>query len=60
MPFWSIKYLQSRLSRMLPPISDQDGQTATKSDLKTHLLTGPKIEDFSIERDRGLGRQVDL
>ena len=29
-------------------------------DFKAHLLGGPKVEDFTIERDRDTGRSVDL
>ncbi len=33
---------------------------AQKPDFKVHLLAGPKVDDFSIERDRDTGRPVEL
>jgi prevent-host-death family protein len=34
--------------------------TARRPDFKAHLLGGPKVEDFSLKRDRDQGREVDL
>lgn len=31
-----------------------------KPDFKAHLLGGPKVDDFFIERDRDAGRPVEL
>ena len=33
---------------------------AHRPDFKAYLLGGPKVNDFSIERDRDTGRAVDL
>ena len=33
---------------------------AHKPDFKAYLLGGPKLDDFTIERDRDTGRQVEL
>ncbi|MFQ5954008.1 MAG: type II toxin-antitoxin system Phd/YefM family antitoxin [Kiloniellales bacterium] len=33
---------------------------AAKPDFKAYLLSGPKVEDFEIERPRELGRKVEL
>jgi len=33
---------------------------AHKPDFKTHLLSGPKVDDFAIERSRDTGRDIDL
>jgi len=33
---------------------------AQKPDFKEYLLGGPKVDDFSVERDRDTGRAVDL
>ena len=33
---------------------------AQKPDFKAHLLGGPKVDDFSIERDRDIGRLTEL
>jgi prevent-host-death family protein len=34
--------------------------TALKPNFKTYLLGGPKVDDFSIERDRDTGRDIEL
>lgn len=34
--------------------------TGDKPDFLKHLLGGPKVEDFSIERDRDTGREIEL
>jgi antitoxin Phd len=31
-----------------------------KPSLKDYLLSGPKVDDFEIERSRDLGREIDL
>lgn len=33
---------------------------AHQPDFKAHLLGGPKVDDFAIERDRDTGRNVEL
>jgi antitoxin Phd len=43
-------------------ISIEDYRTLVgyKPDFKAHLLGGPKVDDFTIERDRDTGRSVEL
>jgi len=41
-------------------IADYRALTAHKPDLKEYLLGGPKVDGFEIERDRDLGREIDL
>jgi prevent-host-death family protein len=41
-------------------IEDYHALTAGRPDFRVHLLGGPKVEDFVIERDRSTGRDVDL
>ena len=41
-------------------IEDYRALVAHKPDFKAHLLGGPKVDDFSIERDRDTGRSIDL
>ena len=41
-------------------IEDFRALAAHKPDFKAYLLGGPKVDDFSIERDRGTGRRVEL
>jgi antitoxin Phd len=41
-------------------IEDYRRLAAQQPDFKAYLLGGPKVEDFSIERDRDLGRDVEL
>lgn len=41
-------------------IEDYRALVAHKPDFKAHLLGGPKVDDFSIERDGDIGRQVEL
>ena len=41
-------------------IEDYRALAAHKPDLKAHLLGGPKVDDFSIERDRDAGRALEL
>jgi antitoxin Phd len=41
-------------------IADYRALTARKKDFIAHLLSGPKVDDFSIERDKDTGREVDL
>jgi antitoxin Phd len=33
---------------------------AHQPDFTAHLLGGPKVDDFSVERDQGMGREVEL
>lgn len=41
-------------------IEDYRALAARKPDFKAHLLSGPKVDDFAIERDRDTGRAVKL
>lgn len=41
-------------------IEDYRALTTHRLDFKAYLLGGPKIDDFSIERDRDVGRAVEL
>ena len=41
-------------------IEDYRALIAKRLDFKEYLLGGPKVDDFSIERDRDTGRSVDL
>lgn len=41
-------------------IADYRALTAHKPDLKEYLLGGPKADSFEIERDRDMGREIDL
>jgi antitoxin Phd len=41
-------------------IEDYRALAANKPDFKAHLLGGPKLDDFSIDRDRDTGRDIDL
>jgi antitoxin Phd len=41
-------------------IEDYCALVAHKPDFKAHLLGGPKVDDFSIDRDRDTGRNIDL
>jgi prevent-host-death family protein len=41
-------------------IEDYRALAALKPDFKAHLLGGPKVDDFTIERSRDTGRNVDL
>jgi prevent-host-death family protein len=41
-------------------IEDYRALAALKPSFKAHLLGGPKVDDFPIERDSDLGRAVDL
>jgi antitoxin Phd len=41
-------------------IEDYHALAAHRPDFKAHLLGGPKVDDFSIERDRDSGRNIEL
>ena len=41
-------------------IEDYRALAARKPDFRAHLLGGPKVEDFSVERDRDTGRDIQL
>jgi antitoxin Phd len=41
-------------------IEDYRALAAHRPDFKAHLLGGPKVDDFSIERDRDSGRDVEF
>jgi prevent-host-death family protein len=41
-------------------IDDYRALVAHKPDFKAHLLGGPKVDEFPIERDRDTGRTVEL
>ena len=45
---------------VLLSLEDYNALAGKKPDFKTHILGGPKFEDFSIERDQDGGRSVDL
>ena len=46
--------------RVVLSIEDYRALAAHKPDFKAHLLGGSKVNDFSIERDRDIGRTLDL
>jgi len=41
-------------------IEDYRALAAYKPDFKAHLLGGPKVDDFAVERDRDTGRALEL
>ena len=41
-------------------IEDYRALIASRPDFKEYLLAGPKVDDFSIERERDTGRRVKL
>jgi antitoxin Phd len=41
-------------------IEDYRALTAQRPDFKEYLLGGPKVDDFSIERERDIGRPLKL
>jgi len=41
-------------------IEDYRALIAHRPDFKPHLLGGPKVDVFTIERDRDVGRKVEL
>jgi antitoxin Phd len=41
-------------------IEDYRALAAHKPDFRAHLLGGPKVDDFPIERDRDTGRALEL
>jgi antitoxin Phd len=41
-------------------IEDYRALAAHKPDFKAHLLGGPKVDDFTIERERDTGRDIEL
>ena len=41
-------------------IEEYRALVAHQPDFKAHLLGGPKVHDFSVERDRDTGRDVEL
>jgi len=41
-------------------IEDYRTLAANKPDFKAYLLGGPKVDDFSVPRDRDAGRAVEL
>ena len=47
-------------SAVVLSIEDYRPLVAHKPDFKAHLLGGPKVDDFTIERDRDTGRDVEL
>ena len=40
-------------------IEEYRALVARQPDFKAHLLGGPKFDDFSVERDRDIGRNVE-
>ena len=45
---------------VLLSIEDYRKLTATHSNFKAHLLGGPKVDEFEIERDPDTGRDIDF
>lgn len=41
-------------------IEDYRALAAQRPDFKTYLLGGPKVDEFTVERDPDLGRTIDL
>lgn len=41
-------------------IRDYRKMTAHRPNLKEYLLGGPKLDDFEIQRDRDMGREVEF
>jgi antitoxin Phd len=41
-------------------ITDYRALTAHKPNLRDYLLSGPKVDDFEVKRDRDMGRKVRL
>ena len=47
-------------SAVVLSIEDYRALIAKRPDFKEYLLGGPKVDDFSIEREQDTGRPVDL
>ena len=45
---------------VLLSIEDYRKLTGPHSDFKAHLLGGPKVDEFEIERDPDMGRDIDF
>jgi len=45
---------------VLLSIEDYRALAAHKPDFKAHLLGGPKVDEFTIQRDRDTGRAIEL
>jgi prevent-host-death family protein len=45
---------------VLLSMEDYQALTAHRPDLKAYLLGGPKVDSFQIERDRDMGREIEL
>lgn len=41
-------------------VEDYRALVGKRPDFKSHLLGGPKVDDFTIERDRDTGRDIKL
>lgn len=41
-------------------IAEYRALTAHKPDLKAYLLGGPKVDNFDVERDHDMGREISL
>jgi len=41
-------------------MADYRALTGHKPDFKEYLLGGPRVDSFDVERDRDMGREVDL
>lgn len=41
-------------------VEDYHALLAPRPDFKSHLLGGPKLDDFAVARDRDAGRDIDL
>jgi antitoxin Phd len=45
---------------VLLSIDEYRSLTAHKPNLRDYLLSGPKVDDFEIKRDRRVGRKINL
>ena len=41
-------------------VEEYNKLVAHKPDLRKHLLSGPKVDDFTLKRKRDLGRKIEL
>ncbi len=45
---------------ILLSVEDYEKLEAAKPDFKAYLLSGPRVEDFEVERPADRGREIDL
>jgi antitoxin Phd len=45
---------------VLLSVADYRALAAHRPDFKSYLLGGPKVDDFSVDRDRDAGRTIEL